>query len=131
MQTKLIGVIAILAALAAGYLWLGHGAKHTVVSVAMPKLSVSAGKGQMTFNSICAACHGENGSGSENGPPLIHRIYEPSHHGDHTFRLAVQAGVRAHHWRFGNMPPVPGVTSDQVEEIIAFVREVQRHNGIN
>jgi hypothetical protein len=38
--------------------------------------------------------------------------------------------VRAHHWNFGSMPPVSGVSDDDVATITAFVREVQRANGI-
>jgi hypothetical protein len=38
--------------------------------------------------------------------------------------------VRAHHWRFGNMPPVDGVNRAEVEKIVAYVRALQRANGI-
>ena len=93
-------------------------------------LSEIALKGRNIFNSRCATCHGYDAGGGQNGPPLIHEIYEPSHHGDATFHLAVQNGVRAHHWQFGDMPPQPGVKEADVDAIIAFVRETQRANGI-
>jgi hypothetical protein len=48
-----------------------------------------------------------------------------------SFQLAVQNGVRAHHWKYGNMPPVEGLTKGDVRGIIAYVRELQRENGIN
>ena len=83
------------------------------------------------FRENCATCHGTNADGTDQGPPLIHKTYEPSHHGDYSFVLAVQNGVRAHHWRFGDMSPVEGVSERQVAQIIAFVREVQRANGIH
>ena len=81
---------------------------------------------------VCAACHGANAAG-QNGvaPPLVHKIYEPSHHGDAAFLLAAKQGVRAHHWKFGNMPPVEGVTPGDVKMVVAYVRELQRANGIN
>lgn len=47
------------------------------------------------------------------------------------FVRAAREGVRAHHWRFGDMPPVEGVSDADLAGIIAFVREVQRANGIN
>jgi hypothetical protein len=47
-------------------------------------------------------------------------------HADFAFLRAVQFGVAAHHWRFGNMPPVPGVTRRQVMEIVEYVRLLQR-----
>ncbi|MGB0661822.1 MAG: c-type cytochrome [Mangrovicoccus sp.] len=98
--------------------------------ITMPDLSATALVGQTLFDENCAACHGAAGSGTDQGPPLIHVIYEPSHHGDRAFLIAAQYGVRAHHWQFGNMPPVEGVTPEDVMQIVAYVREVQRANGI-
>lgn len=43
---------------------------------------------------------------------------------------AWQENARAHHWRFGDMPPVPGVTPDDVAHITAYVRMHQRRAGI-
>lgn len=95
-------------------------------------LSAQAQIGQRGFEAMCAECHGQNAAGRDGvAPPLIHRIYEPSHHGDAAFLLAAQNGVRAHHWNFGNMPPVEGVTRADVMAITAYVRELQRANGIN
>jgi len=39
-------------------------------------------------------------------------------------------GVRAHHWKFGNMPAIEGLTRADVKAIIAYVRELKRQNGI-
>mgnify|MGYP001410727593 CR=1 FL=1 len=100
-------------------------------SNAAPAFSDEAARGRIAFNEACAGCHGRDAAGGEGGPPLIHRIYEPGHHGDDAFRLAVAQGVRAHHWRFGDMPPQPGVAPETVETIIAFVREAQRAAGID
>ena len=98
--------------------------------LAMPDLTVAAKNGKQSFAENCAACHGTNAAGSSNGPPLIHQIYEPSHHGDRSFYRAVRAGVTAHHWRFGNMPPITTVSKQDVDNIIVYIREVQRANGI-
>jgi mono/diheme cytochrome c family protein len=87
--------------------------------------------GNRAFDAICAACHGPNAQGRDGvGPPLVHKIYEPSHHGDMAFVLAARNGVRAHHWKFGNMPPVEGVTQADLLAIVAYVRALQRANGI-
>jgi hypothetical protein len=37
---------------------------------------------------------------------------------------------RAHHWKFGDMAPVPGLTPDDVAQITAYVRLEQRKAGI-
>ncbi len=86
--------------------------------------------GDSLFTQHCLECHGESARGTEQGPPLVHRTYEPRHHADITFQRAVEFGVAAHHWRFGNMAPVPGATRDAVERIIAYVRWLQREAGI-
>ena len=100
------------------------------VAVTVPDLSEKAQAGEAVFNTSCSACHGMNAAGTGLGPPLVHKIYEPGHHQDFSFRNAVQNGVMSHHWQFGNMAPVPGVAEDDVERIICYVRELQRANGI-
>lgn len=86
--------------------------------------------GRAAFDAVCAACHGEAALGTALGPPLVHIVYEPGHHSDAAFVLAVARGVRAHHWRFGDMPPQPGMTDEQVQTIIAYVRWLQREAGV-
>ena len=108
----------------------GPASNAHIVAVTVPQLSVRAERGQELFAATCAACHGQNAGGTEKGPPLIHRIYEPNHHGDQAFLIAAAQGVRAHHWGFGNMPPLKGVSERQVADIVAYVREVQKANGI-
>ena len=88
--------------------------------------------GKRAYDAVCAACHGANGQGQDGvAPPLVHVIYEPSHHGDRAFLLAAQNGVRGHHWPFGNMPPVEGITQADVIDIVAYIRRLQRENGID
>ena len=102
-----------------------------MVQVKVPALSAEAQGGAQLFEANCSQCHGRNGAGQDgSGPPLIHKIYEPSHHGDISFLRAVQFGVRAHHWTFGDMAPVDGVSTRQAGQIITYMREVQRANGI-
>lgn len=66
--------------------------------------------GREAFNNSCAQCHGVNATGTDQGGPLVHRIYEPSHHGDAAFLRAAFYGVKAHHWPFGDMPAAEGIT---------------------
>lgn len=81
------------------------------------------------YAAACSACHGSDLRGTGLGPALLSRVYEPSHHPDESFRSAVANGVQAHHWNFGNMPPVPGLSGEEVDLIIAHVREVQEREG--
>lgn len=100
------------------------------VNVRVPVLSDVAARGKIAFDANCAACHGTNASGTDQGPPLVHDIYNPGHHADGAFFLAAKLGVRQHHWPFGNMPPQPQVTEQQVAAIVRYVRELQVANGI-
>jgi len=86
--------------------------------------------GEAKFNASCSMCHGQRASGTDHGPPLVHKIYEPSHHGDAAFQLAAANGVRAHHWEFGNMPKIEGVTPEDVDQIVKYIRWLQKQAGI-
>ncbi len=87
--------------------------------------------GEKLFNKNCASCHGHAGKGTDQGPPFIHKIYEPNHHGDPSFVRAVQQGVQAHHWKFGDMPAIEGISHSDISEIIAYIRSEQRKAGIH
>jgi len=86
--------------------------------------------GETTFNANCAVCHGKQAVGTDHGPPLVHKVYEPNHHGDQAFQRAAANGVQAHHWQFGNMPKIDAVTSADVDQIVKYVRWLQRQAGI-
>ena len=103
---------------------------HHSMSVKVPDLSSLALAGKGAFDENCAACHGPNASGTDKGPPLIHDIYNPGHHADEAFYLAAQRGVRRHHWRYGDMPPQPQITREQMSAVIRYVRELQMANGV-
>lgn len=60
----------------------------------------------------------------------MRRIYEPSHPADAAFQLAARNGVRAQHWPFGDMAPLPQVNADNVAHVTAYVRAEQRKVGI-
>ena len=109
---------------------LGVSGVAAAQDVAVPKLEGSARIGQFTYALKCAACHGDKAQGTDNGPTFLSRIYHPGHHADESFFRAARNGVRAHHWRFGDMPPVDGLTDEQVASIVAFVRAMQRANGV-
>ena len=106
------------------------GKKFEGVDVRVPELSAVAIQGREAFNANCAQCHGKNASGTGNGPPLVHKIYNPGHHSDQAFFIAAKRGVRRHHWRYGNMAPQPQVKDDQLAAIVKYVRELQVANGI-
>lgn len=103
-----------------------------IAKVSLPaELSPEAQIGKRVFEAKCADCHGANAAGQNDvAPSLVHKIYEPSHHSDVAFLRAAKNGVRAHHWDFGNMPPITGLTDADVKMIARYVRELQAVNGI-
>lgn len=115
-------------------LGLGMGLPAHAQSMQIPKpsehLMPNPALGKKLFAANCASCHGADLKGTDKGPPLLHKVYEPSHHGDAAFQMAAKYGVRAHHWQFGDMQPVPAVTPDDVAHITAYVRMEQRKVGI-
>lgn len=132
----LIGTIAAIAAIVGGGWWVTAEKESTALiadesTIVVPELSQIAQSGEIAFKVYCAVCHGVNASGTDQGPSLIHKFYEPSHHGDLAIQLAVQNGVRAHHWRFGDMPPVEEITETQIQWVTKYIREIQAANGIN
>jgi mono/diheme cytochrome c family protein len=128
-----IGGIAVLGMMAG--LWLagalraqrGTPAVQSPTSTPVPSAFAT---GETLFHVHCASCHGLSAVGTEQGPSLLSRVYVPSHHSDASFYLAVQQGVRAHHWLYGNMPALAHVTQDEVAQIIAYVRWLQEQAGI-
>ena len=82
------------------------------------------------FNMHCKKCHGLQGSGTDKGPPLVHKVYHPNHHADFSFQMAVKRGVRQHHWKFGNMPKIKEVSDQDTELIIKYIRGLQKEAGI-
>jgi mono/diheme cytochrome c family protein len=88
-------------------------------------------EGAGMYQASCASCHGGDLRGTDRGPSFLSIVYEPGHHSDVAFLFAVQRGTNAHHWRFGDMPRIDGVTPEDVDAIVAFVRETQRVEGFD
>ncbi|MCZ7538010.1 MAG: cytochrome c [Acidimicrobiia bacterium] len=57
-------------------------------------------------------------------------MYAPDHHPDEAFRAAITQGSRAHHWEFGDMAPVGGLSDEEIDLVIAYVRQQQELHGL-
>ncbi len=88
------------------------------------------GKGQLLYEKNCSSCHGLQLNGTDKGPPLLHPYYKPSHHGDQSFYRAALQGVQQHHWKFGNMPPVEGMTVEKMNSLVPYVRYYQKQKKL-
>ena len=87
-------------------------------------------EGESLFTANCSVCHGTVGEGTQTGPPLVHAIYNLNHHPDFAFHNAVNKGVPQHHWVFGDMAPRPGLSEDNVNNIVCYMRQLQVDEGI-
>ena len=109
------------------WMLLTSAAIHAQVSSPVPaNMPFRHGLGHENYEAKCALCHGGSLQGTEQGPPLFHRYYVPSHHGDAAFYRAIRSGTRQHHWNFGDMPPVAGVGENDARAIVEFIRWFQR-----
>lgn len=90
----------------------------------------SAADGAAVYEQSCASCHGSDLRGTDRGPSHLSQVYEPGHHPDAAFQAAIAGGARAHHWQFGDMPPVAGLDDAEVAAVIAFIREQQELHGL-
>jgi mono/diheme cytochrome c family protein len=112
------------AVVVAGVLVSACGGSPGGTSAAAP-----AASGKDLYVQKCAECHGANLEGTAKGPSHLSRIYEPSHHSDESFRRAITSGSPQHHWNFGPMKPVTGLSDADITAIIAFVRAQQNERG--
>lgn len=85
--------------------------------------------GAAVYQQYCAECHGVDLRGTDKGPSQLSIVYEPNHHGDFAYRVAIREGTREHHWWFGDMPPVEGITDLEIEKVISFIRAEQQRLG--
>jgi mono/diheme cytochrome c family protein len=85
--------------------------------------------GEAIYQATCSSCHGSDLRGTGQGPSHLSAVYRPSHHSDAAFLLAVKVGAAEHHWRFGAMDPIPGLTDEDIAAVTAFVRDRQRNEG--
>jgi mono/diheme cytochrome c family protein len=122
------GLLAMMLALIPGCTGGGNPVAGEVAAAEVPAEHTD---GKRLFDTYCARCHGVHAAGTGRGPSFLSKIYESSHHGDEAFMLAVRRGVSAHHWGFGNMPPVPGVAEEDVSKIIGYIRWAQHVAGIS
>ncbi|HEV2387427.1 MAG TPA: cytochrome c [Candidatus Acidoferrales bacterium] len=96
---------------AAGFAW------------AAPAGDAKAGKA--VYQKSCATCHGMNGEGKEAIAKMLHTTMKPlgskevQDKSDAELKKAVTGGI-------GKMQPVKGLSEKQVNDVIAYVRELGR-----
>ena len=100
-----------------------------VITPASTAAELAIPDGAEVYQQYCAECHGVGLRGTDEGPSQLSIIYEPNHHGDYAYRVAIREGTREHHWWFGDMPPVEGISDLEIEKVISFIRAEQQRLG--
>lgn len=100
-----------------------------VESTAAETAPEAGGLGADVYAQSCASCHGDDLRGTDKGPSFLSIVYEPNHHTDASFRSAIANGAPQHHWPFGDMKPVDGLSKDDVDAVIAYIRAEQERLG--
>lgn len=95
-----------------------------------PRAAGTGSAGAELYDQACASCHGTDLRGTDQGPSHLSQVYAPDHHPDASFRAAITQGSPAHHWTFGDMPPVEGLSEDEIDLIIGYIREQQEINRL-
>ena len=127
----IVGIVFLAVGLIVGGLGLIRNQAKEQGALVVPDLSAEAKMGEVAFATYCVECHGKNASGTDKGPPLVNQIYGPTHHGDFSFVQAVTLGVPQHHWLFGTMPAQLQVGQQEIDQIVVYLRELQKANGID
>jgi cytochrome c oxidase cbb3-type subunit III len=81
----------------------------------------AAARGKLLFVSNCSFCHGRDAAGGESGPDLTRsRLVARDVRGDKIRAVVHDGRVEK------SMPPFPGLTIPQVNDVIAFIRDQTR-----
>lgn len=127
-QRVAIATVAVVTVVVGVFMLLALGEEPAANVVERDPAIVAAG--EELYAATCAVCHGTDLRGSATGPPFLVPTYAPNHHADEAFQRAVAFGVQPHHWGFGPMAPLPGLSRDDVSKIVAYVRTIQESQGI-
>lgn len=85
--------------------------------------------GAALYKPSCGSCNGDDLRDTDRGPSQLSHVYAPDRHPDAAYGSAIEQGATAHHWHFGDMPPVKGISHSEVDAIIDYIRQQQQEHG--
>ena len=98
----------------------------------IPELNAVEMRGREAFNSLCADCHGADGTGDTDiGPPLMHPYYRKDLLSDEDIIKAIGRGTPEDKWKYGHMPAQIDVSNEQALEIVEFYNALRRVNNLS
>src|SRR5215208_4167877 len=88
------------------------------VSITVALTAQNVERGRKSFETRCARCHGADDNGGEMGPPITLRLANKTN--EDLVKL-VHEGLPTR-----GMPPVLDIRDSEIEELIQFLRTIQR-----
>ncbi len=88
-------------------------------------------QGRSAFARHCASSHGRLAGGTTSGPGLLGAPFGLSAMPDEAIRSAVLEGVPPRNDAYRPMGPSPEIAPGELDDIIAFLRELQRLQGVH
>lgn len=98
--------------------------------VTVPTVPGDAVAGAAVYERSCADCHGAGGIGADDGPALLEARYALPGFDDLSFVTAVVRGVSGDEAEHGGMPRIRGLSEQDLADLLAFVRGLQRDAGL-
>ena len=86
--------------------------------------------GAAVYEQSCADCHGAGAAGGDGGPGLLDARYAMPGYDDLAFVTAVARGVSADGSDGGGMPRIRGLSEQDLADLLAYVRDLQRDAGL-
>ena len=87
-------------------------------------------QGRTAFARHCASCHGRMAKGTSHGPGLLGKAFGASVMPDEAIRSAVLSGAPTENAAYCPMGASPKIAPGELDEIIGFLRELQRLRGM-
>lgn len=88
--------------------------------------------GAALFAANCAVCHGPAAQGvDDQGPSLLEDRYLADAFSDEAIAASIRDGVPSSEDRWAPMPSFPRFEDDQLDAVVAHVRELQRRAGLS
>jgi mono/diheme cytochrome c family protein len=88
--------------------------------------------GAALFAANCAVCHGPAAQGiDDQGPSLLEDAYLADAFSDEAIATSIRNGVASSEERWAPMPSFPRFDDEQVDAVVAYVRELQRRAGLS
>jgi mono/diheme cytochrome c family protein len=98
--------------------------------VSVPSVPGDVAAGAAVYERSCAGCHDAGAAGDGGGVSLVDARFALPGFDDVAFVTAIVRGVSADGSEHGGMPRIRGLSEQDLADLLAFVRGLQRSAGL-